>query len=67
MAYKVTVEYKNLWKAGRRIKSPKFKKEVTCWSSKGLKRGAQGYKKHLEGVFGKSNVRNFKIKKVNKC
>ena len=67
MTYKVNVEYKSLWKEGRRIKSPKWKKETTCWSRKGTPRGATGYKKHLEKVYGKRNVRKFKIKKVKKC
>ena len=67
MAYKVSVEYKKEYSKGRRIRSPKWKKEITCWGRKGIHRGAKGYEKHLEDVFGKENVRKFKIKKVKKC
>lgn len=67
MEYKVSVKYRNLYKDGRRIKNPKFKKETTCWKRKGMKRGAKGYKQHLIEVYGKNNVKDFSIKKVGKC
>jgi len=62
--YKVNVEYRHQYKNGRRILNPKFKREVTHWKrkeDKGILKGAKGYKQHLIEVYGKSNVRNFKI------
>ena len=68
MPYKVTLEYKKLWKDGRMIKNPKWKKETAIFNRKnniGILRGATSYPKHFRDVFGSRNVRNISIKKLN--
>ncbi len=60
--YKVNVEFRSMYKDGRLRKRPIFRKETTIWDSKKVR----NYKGHLEAVYGKNNVRNFRIKRVLK-
>lgn len=62
--YRTSVEYKPRWKDGRRITSPKWKRIISTHTRKTGSRGALGFKKHLEEVYGKSNVRKFRVYKV---
>ena len=65
--YKVSVEYKPTYKDGRKIIKPSWVKEESIFlrkNNKGILRGAKSFENHLVGVYGKSNVRRFTIKKI---
>ena len=69
MAYKVSLEYRKRWRNGRRIVSPKWKKEVVYFKRKdnrGVFRGAKSYPQHFIEVYGDSNVRKVSIVKSKK-
>ena len=67
MVYKVTYEYRPRYKEGRIIPRPTWKKETTTFRRKykrGILRGAKSFEGHLQEVYGKQNVRKFKVKKT---